>query len=113
MSRVDWLSQPLSESLSVAVRERIRTCESPRRTRQRPERIWDEQRGYTSQAMFRAKGPPKPSLRIPAFTGRLHRPVRTAPLRIPPNGLHPLEPCKPRAFRPYTLTKGVPPSGIL
>jgi hypothetical protein len=42
-----------------------------RRPRQGPERKGDEQRGYTSQAMFRAEGTPKPSLRIPASSGRI------------------------------------------
>ena len=52
--------------LSVSVRERKASVLHPRRPCQRPERKWDEQRGYTSQAMFRAEGTPKPSLRIPA-----------------------------------------------
>src|ERR1700722_9481882 len=59
--------------------------------------------------MFRAEGTPKPSLRIPAFTGRLHRPVRTAALRIPPNGLHPLEPCHPKGVPPLNPAQRLPP----
>src|ERR1700685_2992271 len=53
----------------------------------------DEQRGYTSQAMFRAEGTPKPSLRIPAFTAG----------RCPAKGLSAPDPGR----------KGVPPCGIL
>jgi len=48
---------------------------------------------YTSQAMFRAKGTPKPSLRIPAS-------LRAATAR---QGFSPLKPRR----------KGVPPCGIL